>query len=145
MSSGNSEARAVQRRVIMVGALLAASGVALGAFGAHGLRALLAPAAFGWWETAVAYQMWHAIGLLAIGATAHPRMAIPATLIATGTVVFSGTLYMMALGGPRWLGMITPSRRHPHDSWLTGARMAGVAGPLTQECATAPAPIRARP
>ena len=108
MSSGIIEADPVQRRVIIAGALLAASGVALGAFGAHALRTLLAPAAFGWWETAVAYQMWHSIALLAIGAIAHRRMAIPATLIATGTVIFSGTLYMMALGGPRWLGMITP-------------------------------------
>ena len=108
MSSENGTTQAVQRRVIIAGALLAASGVALGAFGAHGLRATLAPAALGWWQTAVDYQMWHAIALIAIGAIVHARAGVPATLIAAGTIIFSGTLYMMALGAPRWLGMITP-------------------------------------
>ena len=108
MSSGERKAESVDRRTIIAGALLAATGVAFGAFGAHGLRVVLTPAALGWWQTAVDYQMWHAIALVAIGAIAHPRTALPAALIAAGTIIFSGTLYMMALGAPRWLGMITP-------------------------------------
>jgi uncharacterized membrane protein YgdD (TMEM256/DUF423 family) len=51
------------RFALVAGALLAATGVSLGAFGAHGLRTLLSPEALGWWQTAVQYQMWHAISL----------------------------------------------------------------------------------
>ena len=83
-------------------------GIALGAFAAHGLRAVLDQAALAWWQTAVQYQMWHAIGLIALGAARLPRTLLPALLLATGTVIFASTLYAMALGGPRWLGAITP-------------------------------------
>lgn len=93
---------------LFAGALLAALGVALGAFGAHGLRSLLDASALGWWQTAVQYQMWHAVGLLALGAARLPRSLLPAALLTVGTVVFVGTLYLMALGGPRWLGAVTP-------------------------------------
>ena len=82
-------------------------GVALGAFGAHGLRALLDPPALGWWHTAVQWQMWHALALVAL-AMAQPPMGRPAALLAIGTLVFSGSLYLMALTGARWLGMVTP-------------------------------------
>ncbi len=108
MSSSESGSGSVQRRILMAGALLATAGVALGAFGAHGLRSVLDPAQLGWWETAVQYQMWHAIGLIAIAALPQRRTGWPASLVAAGTMIFSGTLYAMALGGPRWLGMITP-------------------------------------
>ena len=93
---------------LFAGALLAALGVALGAFGAHGLRSLLDASALAWWQTAVQYQMWHAVGLLALGAARLPRSLLPAALLTVGTVVFAGTLYLMALGGPRWLGAVTP-------------------------------------
>ena len=96
------------RWIVTAGALLAATGVALGAFAAHGLRSWLAPAELGWWETAVQYQMWHATGLLAIGAMPIPARGLPAALLAGGTILFSGSLYAMALGAPRALGMITP-------------------------------------
>lgn len=96
------------RLPLLAGALLAALGVALGAFGAHALRGALDATAQGWWQTAVQYQMWHAIGLIALGAARLPRTLLPALLLATGTVIFAGTLYTMALGGPRWLGAITP-------------------------------------
>jgi uncharacterized membrane protein YgdD (TMEM256/DUF423 family) len=98
----------LQRFPLFAGALLAALGVALGAFGAHGLRALLDDSALGWWQTAVQYQMWHAVGLLALGAARLPGSRLPAVLLALGTVIFAGTLYAMALGGPRWLGAVTP-------------------------------------
>lgn len=94
--------------LILAAALLGASGVALGAFGAHALRGTLGPAEAGWWQTAVQYQMWHAVALVALGATALPRLALPAMLIGGGTLLFSGSLYAMALTGARGLGMVTP-------------------------------------
>ena len=96
------------RFALIAGAVLAAAGVALGAFGAHGLKALLSPEALGWWQTAVQYQMWHAIGLVAIGAAPVTRIRGPAWMLAAGTAIFSGSLYAMALSDARWLGAITP-------------------------------------
>jgi len=87
--------------------LLAAIGVACGAFGAHALRSMLDPVRLGWWDAAVQYQMWHAIALLAL-ATLGDRARIPALLIAFGTIIFCGTLYVMALTDLRWLGAVTP-------------------------------------
>jgi uncharacterized membrane protein YgdD (TMEM256/DUF423 family) len=96
------------RFALIVGALLAATGVALGAFGAHGLKNMLSPEALGWWQTAVQYQMWHAIGLVAIGAAPAARTRGPAWMLAAGTLIFSGSLYAMACSEARWLGAITP-------------------------------------
>lgn len=98
----------VERRILLAGALLAASGVALGAFGTHGLKPSLGPAELGWWQTAVQYQLWHAVALVAIAALSLPGRGLPAALLAAGTMVFSGTLYVMALTGLRWLGAVTP-------------------------------------
>ena len=99
---------APQHGILLAGALLGATGVALGAFGAHGLRNMLDATRLGWWETAVQYQLWHAVALVAIAALPLPRMGLPALLIGTGTLIFAGTLYAMALGGARWLGAVTP-------------------------------------
>lgn len=96
------------RLPLLSGALLAATGIALGAFGAHGLRSVLAPEALGWWQTAVQWQMWQAIGLVAIGAARIHGARWPSTLLLAGTLVFSGTLYAMALTDARWLGAVTP-------------------------------------
>ncbi len=93
--------------IAVAGALLAGLGVALGAFGAHGLRAVLGASELGWWNTAVQYQMWHAVGLVGIAALPGPRRW-PALLLLLGTTIFSGTLYVMALTGMRWLGAVTP-------------------------------------
>ena len=93
---------------LLIGALLAALGVLLGAFGAHGLRAGFTPEALGWWQTGVQYQMWQALGLVAIGAARLPRSRLSVWLLALGTLVFSGSLYLLALTGARWLGMVTP-------------------------------------
>ncbi len=95
-------------RIMAAGALLAAAGVALGAFGTHGLRDMLGAAELGWWQTAVQYQMWHAVGLVALGAAPGRGTGTPALLLGAGTLIFSGTLYAMALTGWRWLGMVTP-------------------------------------
>jgi uncharacterized membrane protein YgdD (TMEM256/DUF423 family) len=96
------------RTIALTGALLAGLGVALGAFGAHGLRAILDAKALGWWQTAVQYQMGHAIALIALAGLRGVRCGLPAGLIVAGTLLFSGSLYAMALTGARMLGMLTP-------------------------------------
>lgn len=96
------------RWLLLAGALLAATGVALGAFGAHALRETLGAQKLGTWNTAVQYQMWHAVALIALSAVTLPRIGLPAALLATGTVLFSGSLYALALTGARWLGPVTP-------------------------------------
>lgn len=96
------------RFALVSGSVLAALGVGCGAFGAHGLRAVLDANALGWWQTAVQYQLWHAIALVALAALSGLRSTLPAALLVAGTVVFSGSLYLMALGAPRWLGAVTP-------------------------------------
>ena len=93
---------------LFFGSLLAASGVALGAFGAHGLRHVLSPPALEWWHTAVEYQMWHALGLIGLGATRITGLRWASALLGTGVVIFSGSLYLLALAGWPWLGMVTP-------------------------------------
>ena len=98
----------MSRLILAAGALLAALAVAGGAFGAHGLRSLLDERALGWWQTAVQYQMWHALALVALGAGRVERAALPACLLGAGTVIFSGSLYLMALTGAGWLGAVTP-------------------------------------
>jgi uncharacterized membrane protein YgdD (TMEM256/DUF423 family) len=94
-------------RIAAAGALVAALGIALGAFGAHGLERTLEPRALGWWHTAVQYQMWNALGLVALGALPR-RLERAAALVGGGTLIFSGSLYAMALTDARWLGMVTP-------------------------------------
>jgi len=88
--------------------VLAGLGVILGAFGAHALRSRLGAEALGWWRTGVEYQMWHALTVLALGLAERAWTRLPAMLMAAGAVIFSGTLYAMALGEPRWLGAVTP-------------------------------------
>ncbi len=93
---------------LIIGSLLAALGIGLGAFGSHGLRHILEPVQLEWWHTAVQFQMWHALGLISLGVSRVERLALPVTLLTLGTLIFSGTLYLLALTGLHWLGMITP-------------------------------------
>ena len=100
------------RALAASGAALALLAVALGAFGAHALRTRLEPRDLEIFETAVRYQMYHALGLIGI-AWLSTRLAGPLTgwagwLMGAGTLVFSGSLYLLVLTGPRWLGAITP-------------------------------------
>ena len=95
----------------LLGSILAFSAVLLGAFGAHALKQTLsAHDSIQTWETAVRYQMWHALGLILLSLIcerqALPKMIGPCFFI--GTLLFSGSLYGLALDGPRWLGPITP-------------------------------------
>jgi len=95
-----------------IGAALAGLGVALGAFGAHGLRARVTPDLLAVFETGVRYHMYHALALLAVGAVAArvpSRLAAAAGwLFVAGIGLFSGSLYLLALTGARWLGAVTP-------------------------------------
>jgi len=95
---------------ILTGAAWGFLGVGLGAFGAHGLRASASTQAMGWWQTATLYHLIHALALVAVGLVQlqGPRVAPAGWAFLLGSLVFSGTLYAMALGAPRWLGAVTP-------------------------------------
>ena len=86
--------------------------VGLGAFAAHGLKTRLAPDMLAVFETGVRYEMYHAFGLIAVAwaATRWPGPWVGAAgwLFVAGTLLFSGSLYALSLGGVRWLGAITP-------------------------------------
>ena len=98
---------------LLLGALSACTGVAMGAFGAHALKTVLTPALLDVYKTAVSYQMWHALGLIAIalwcrqGAESNV-LRWAGWLMFSGIVLFSGSLYLLALLNLNWLGMITP-------------------------------------
>jgi uncharacterized membrane protein YgdD (TMEM256/DUF423 family) len=96
---------------MVVGALWGLLGVGLGAFGAHGLKSLSAEQGLAWWETGARYQLIHAVALILLGLLQHHRPGgDPAGWsFLLGSAVFSGTLYAMALGAPRWLGALTPA------------------------------------
>ena len=95
---------------ISVGALSALLTVALGAFAAHGLEGRLDAEQAEWWATAVQYQALHAFGMLAFGLwrQLRPGGALVGWCFLVGTLLFSGSLYAMGLGAPRWFGAITP-------------------------------------
>lgn len=101
------------RVILTLGAVTAFLGVALGAFGAHALRARLTEQLLNTWETAVQYHLAHALGLLLVGLTLlhagpAPLLRWSAGLMLAGMVLFSGSLYLLCLSGVRWLGAITP-------------------------------------
>jgi uncharacterized membrane protein YgdD (TMEM256/DUF423 family) len=102
----------VDRLFFGLGACSAFLAVAAGAFGAHGLRARLTPELLAVFETAARYQMYHALGLLAVAwaVTRWPGSLAgwAGWLFVAGTMIFSGSLYALALTGVRWLGAITP-------------------------------------
>ena len=97
-----------------VGALLLAAGVSLGAFGAHALRARFDAYAMGIWEKAVFYHFVHALGLLVVPLLARIGAVSPGGadrvcwLLIAGVLIFSGSLYALAITGVRTLGAITP-------------------------------------
>ena len=91
------------RGITIAGALLAGTAVMLGAFGTHGLRSTLTAQQLGWWETGVQYQMWHALALLALAGLRLSGKRAIALLLGIGSVVFSGSLYIMALTDIRFV------------------------------------------
>jgi len=108
------------RTIVATGAGLGALAVAIGAFGAHGLRDIVTPDALQIYETGVRYHFYHAlalvlVGVLAVAASSSGSGAgMPAGATAAawsfiaGIAIFSGSLYVMTLTGMRWLGAITP-------------------------------------
>ena len=102
----------MDRTFMFVGALLGFVGVGLGAFGAHGLKGRLSAEMLAVFETGVRYQMYHALALLALGAM-MTRLEGRAVVVAgwsftAGILIFSGSLYALALSGVTMLGAITP-------------------------------------
>ncbi len=100
------------RRLLLLAAITGALAVTFGAFGAHALRDTLGAAQLATWQTAVSYLFWHVLAALfaaRYGETAQSREALlAAALFLAGSLVFSSTLFAVALGAPRWLGAITP-------------------------------------
>lgn len=102
----------MDRVFAIAGSLSAFLAIAAGAFGAHALRGRLAPESLAVFETAVRYHVYHALALFAVAWAARRWPGTPVWaagwLFAGGTVLFSGSLYLLALTGARWLGAITP-------------------------------------
>jgi uncharacterized membrane protein YgdD (TMEM256/DUF423 family) len=101
------------RLALVLAAFLLFAAVGLGAFGAHALKARLAPDMQAIWQTAVQYHAWHALGLFAMGLFTMQRPDAPgaslaAWLLVAGIVLFSGSLYALVLSGARGLGAVTP-------------------------------------
>jgi uncharacterized membrane protein YgdD (TMEM256/DUF423 family) len=100
------------RRYTAIGAGLAFLAVALGAFGAHALKDRLSSYSMGVYQTGVQYHLAHALALLLVAALAdrlNPALVRwSGNLMAAGIFIFSGSLYLLALTGMRWLGAITP-------------------------------------
>ncbi|MBL0165013.1 MAG: DUF423 domain-containing protein [Xanthomonadales bacterium] len=103
---------ATQRQAGIAACLFAGTAVLAGAFATHALRDRLAPEAIAIWHTAVDYQFWHALALL--GLACLSRQVAPTTLrlalraFVAGIILFSGSLYALSLGAPRWIGTLTP-------------------------------------
>ena len=103
----------MQSVFLFLSAVCGLTGVAMGAFGAHGLKAVLTADMLAVYKTAVDYQMWHALGL---GLIAIFRQQVPDSvllkwagwLMFVGIILFSGSLYLLAILSAKWLGMITP-------------------------------------
>ena len=107
----------LHRRSIAFAVLSGFLGVALGAFGAHALRPMLeAGGRLAAWQTAVEYQLIHAVAMLALGLQLRQtpdgrtsrRLRRAGDLFALGVLLFSGSIYLLALGAPRWIGPVTP-------------------------------------
>ncbi|POZ51972.1 DUF423 domain-containing protein [Methylovulum psychrotolerans] len=98
---------------LALGAVCAFLGVGFGAFGAHGLKAILSPELLAVYQTGVTYQMWHALGLLVIGllhqqTPTAKRLVWAGWLMFVGILLFSGSLYLLAVTDEKVLGMVAP-------------------------------------
>ncbi len=107
----------LDRLFLTLGAASGAVSVVLGAFAAHGLKTRLDPADLSAFHTGVMYQFFHSVGLCLVaiwlhqlgnGATVRGAASFAAVAFCIGIVLFCGSLYGLSLGGPRWLGPITP-------------------------------------
>jgi uncharacterized membrane protein YgdD (TMEM256/DUF423 family) len=103
----------MQKLFLVIGSITMALAVALGAFGAHGLKEMLTDEMLDIFETGVKYHFYHAIGLLVVGLAAQlmPGSSLlqwSGWLMLAGIVIFSGSLYILSISGIRWMGAITP-------------------------------------
>ncbi len=102
----------MERLFFLMGSISALMAVVLGAFGAHGLKGRLTTEMLNAFEVGVRYQMYHALALLAAAwaLSRWPRAEVTAAgwLFLAGTIIFSGSLYLLSLTGVRWIGVITP-------------------------------------
>lgn len=98
--------------LVRIGAISAGVAVAAGAFGAHGLKSVVSPAALEIWKTGVQYHLAHALAMLLVAALAgHVELKAVQTvgkLFLVGQLIFGGSLYLLAVTGIKWLGAITP-------------------------------------
>ena len=97
---------------VIVGAILLALAIVLGAFGAHIIKSKISSEDLAIFEIGVRYHIYHAIGLMVVGLIGfhvHQNIIdIPALIITAGIIIFSGSLYILVLTGVRWMGSITP-------------------------------------
>ena len=102
----------MSRQFVWLGAVFAALSVAAGAFGAHSLKSIIPADMLAVFETAVRYQMYHALALLIVGGMLkhlpEQNIRVSGWCFVAGIVLFSGSLYVIALTGTRWAGAITP-------------------------------------
>ena len=102
----------MQQASLWLGPALCALAVLAGAFGAHGLKARLTADSLALWETAARYLIYAGFGLTLVGLAARqwprPGFDLAAGGLLIGAVIFCGTVAVLALGGPRWLGAVTP-------------------------------------
>ncbi|AKQ47570.1 membrane protein [Rufibacter radiotolerans] len=102
------------KTILILGALFSGLGVMIGAFGAHGLAKMLTETGrTDTFETAVKYQMYHALGLLILGVlmAQYPvatGLSLSGICFLVGILIFSGSLYVLCLTGVKWMGAITP-------------------------------------
>ncbi|WP_299821667.1 DUF423 domain-containing protein [uncultured Pontibacter sp.] len=102
-----------QKAILLIASALGALTVAIGAFGAHALAKMLeSTGRVATFETAVKYQMYHTLALLAVGLllfrVEHPALQVAAWCFFLGILIFSGSLYVLCASGITWLGAITP-------------------------------------
>lgn len=95
---------------ITIGSINLAVAVMCGAFGSHGLKKMVSTVQLDWWQTGTQYFFYHALGLLIVGILIKLKYAPQAIawLLQMGILLFVGSLYLLALGLPKWLGMVTP-------------------------------------
>lgn len=100
------------KTIIVTAAILLALGVVIGAFGAHGLKSRVSPDLLQVYKTGVEYHFYHAIGLLLIGILTvmmpSSYLNLAAIFLFAGILIFSGSLYVLAISGIKWIGAITP-------------------------------------
>ena len=100
------------RLLILIASLFGVTAVAMGAFAAHGLKQVLAAQSLGVLETAVQYQMFHALAILGVAVLAlhqpHKALNVTGVLFSLGVVLFSGSLYLLTLTSIKGLGLVTP-------------------------------------